>query len=217
MERSSEPEILDAMDIAEDVRDRCYDDLARTHRWLGNHAAILKRLRHDPCPVTKVLDIGCGHGALLREIHTQLGIEAVGIDLNPPKHPLSVQILRADAIHEPLPPADIAISVVMAHHLSAGELIAMIRNVGLTCRRFIILDLVRHPLPLALFRLFVAPFVNPINVHDGIRSLERSFTPEEIKQIVTEALDGTPAQFRHSVAPLFLRQIVDIVWPRPSG
>jgi hypothetical protein len=38
------------------------------------------------------------------------------------------------------------------------RLLDLIRNVGRSCRRFILLDLVvRHPLPLALFRL--VPFV----------------------------------------------------------
>lgn len=32
--RSSEPEILDGPGVADDLRERCYDDLARMHRWL---------------------------------------------------------------------------------------------------------------------------------------------------------------------------------------
>jgi len=55
--------------------------------------------------------------------------------------------------------------------------VALIRNVGRSCRRFILLDLVRHRLPLALFRLFVAPLASPIVAIDGrisIRSLTRA-------------------------------------------
>jgi SAM-dependent methyltransferase len=200
--------------VAEEVRERCYDDLAAMHRWLGNHGAILKRLRRDAHPVKTVLDIGCGHGALLLEMQTKLDVKAIGIDLNPPRRRLPVSILRADAVRDPLPAADVAISVVMAHHLSADELAGLIRNVGRACRRFVILDLVRHRLPIALFGAFVAPFVHSINARDGIRSLERAFTPEEMRGIVTAALAGTPAEFLHIVAPFYTRQIVDISYIR---
>ena len=162
-ERSGEAEILDGSAVAEDVRERCYHDLARMHRWLGNHRAILECLRRDALPVETVLDIGCGHGALLQEMQTKLGVDAIGIDLNPPRRRLSVAILCADAVRDRLPVADVAVSVAMVHHLSAEELATLIRNVGRACRRFVILDLVRSRIPLALFRGFVAPFVNSIN------------------------------------------------------
>lgn len=214
--RSCETEILDGLAVAEDVRERCYDDLARMHRWLGNHRAILECLRRDPRPVETVLDIGCGHGALLQEMRTKLGVLAIGIDLNPPRRRLPVPILRADAVRDKLPAADVAVSVAMVHHLTSEELAALIRNVGRACRRFVILDLVRRRIPLALFRGFVAPFVNSINVQDGIRSLNRAFTPEEMERIVTDALAGTAGRFRHVVAPLYTRQIVDISYA-PEG
>jgi 2-polyprenyl-3-methyl-5-hydroxy-6-metoxy-1,4-benzoquinol methylase len=196
--------------VPEDVRERCYDDLARMHRWLGNHRAILHCLRRDTGPVQTVLDIGCGHGALLQEMRAKLGVNAIGVDLNPPRRRLPVAILPADAVRDRLPAADVAVSVAMVHHLSAEESVALIRNVGRACRRFVILDLVRHWAPLALFRGFVAPFVNSINVRDGVSSLKRAFTPEEMRSIVTDALAGTAGQFRHAVAPFYTRQIVDI-------
>lgn len=216
-ERSCEPEILDGLTVAEDVRERCYDDLARMHRWLGNHRAILECLRCDARPVRTVLDIGCGHGALLQEMQTKLGVHAIGIDLNPPGWRPSVTILRADAVRDRLPAADVAVAVAMVHHLSAEDLAALIQNVGRACRRFVILDLVRRRIPLMLFRGFVAPFVNSINVQDGVRSLKRAFTAEEMRRIVTDALDGSGGRFRHVVAPFYTRQIVDISYaPRDS-
>jgi hypothetical protein len=139
-----------------------------------------------------------------------LGVHAIGIDLNPPRRRLPVTILRADAIRDRLPAADVAVSVAMVHHLSAEELAALIQNVGRACRRFVILDLVRRRIPLALFCGFVAPFVNSINVQDGILSLRRAFTPEEMRRIVTDALAGSSGRFRHVVAPCYTRQIVDI-------
>ena len=207
--RSLAAEILDGPGVPEPVRERCYRDLARTHRWLGNHAAIVRRIRRDPLPVSRVLDIGCGHGALLEEIRARLGVEVVGVDLRPPAR-AAVPILQCDAIRDRLPAADIAVCLAVAHHLTAGELAQLIGNVGRSCRRFLLVDLVRHPAPAALFRAFVAPLVHPINVQDGIRSLERAFTRMELSGIVSGALAGSGARFRHQVAPLCVRQIVDI-------
>jgi len=123
--RSGEAEILDGSAVAEDVRERCYHDLARMHRWLGNHRAILECLRATHSR-GDVLDIGCGHGALLQEMQTKLGVNAIGIDLNPPRRRLPVAILCADAVRDRLPVADVAVSVAMVHHLSAEELATLI-------------------------------------------------------------------------------------------
>jgi len=157
---------------------------------------------------------GTGHWLwprdLLHEIQRKLRVEVVGVELRPPKDQVAVPILRCDAIRETLPPADIAVSLTMVHHLSQDELVRLIRNVGHSCWRFLILDLVRHFIPVALFRAFVAPFVNPINVEDGLRSIERAFTVLELTHIVSEALAGSAASFRLEVAPFCVRQIVDI-------
>src|SRR5438045_3651100 len=109
--RSFKSEILDDGTVPEHVRELCYRDLARMHRWLGNVNAIVDRINLDPLPVRKVLDIGCGHGDLLHEIQQKFGIEVVGVDLRPPERPVAVPILRCDAIRETLPMADIAVSV----------------------------------------------------------------------------------------------------------
>src|SRR5882757_6878000 len=95
-ERSREAEILDGDGVSDEVRERCYGDLARVHRWLGNHAAILKYLRRDGGSVRTVLDIGCGHGALVQEIEAKLGVKAIGVDLNPPRRRGAATIVRGD-------------------------------------------------------------------------------------------------------------------------
>jgi hypothetical protein len=104
----------------------------------------------------------------------------------------------------------------LGHHLSTDDLIRLIRNVGRYCRRFILLDLVRHPLPLALFRTFLAPLVCAIDAEDGQRSIRRSYTREELREIAATALSGKLGSFRFSVAPLWIRQIVDITYNGPE-
>ena len=124
----------------------------------------------------------------------------------------TVPILTGDAVTEPLPRADVALAVYMAHHLSGDDFIRLIRNVACSCRRFIVFDLVRHRLPLALFRGFVCPFLGNLNATDGATSIRRSYTPHEMRSVVHAALDGSGGEVRHTVAPLYIRQVLDISW-----
>ena len=68
LDRCYVSEIIDSPDLPDYVMRDVHRDLTRTHRWLGNTGAIVSALRNDPLPVRRVLDIGCGDGALLVEI-----------------------------------------------------------------------------------------------------------------------------------------------------
>jgi hypothetical protein len=99
--------------------------------------------------------------------------------------------------------------------LAEAEVVGLIRNVARSCRRLILLDLVRHPVPLALFRAFVAPRLCAINAADGQTSIRRAFTFAEMARIVDAALSGTEMrayELRHTMGPLWIRQVVDIRW-----
>jgi SAM-dependent methyltransferase len=210
MRRSFELEILERGDLPETQVDSAYRDLTRIHRWLGDTAFIASAVRRDPLPVRRILDIGCGRGGVLRDLRRRLAVDVVGVDVQPQAADASVPIVKADAVHDALPRADIAISLCVGHHLRERDLVRLIRNVGRFCRRFILLDLVRHPLPMALFRTFLAPFVSPVSLADGSTSIRRSYTPAELAGLAEEAIGGTGAFFRHSVAPLYIRQILDV-------
>lgn len=211
MDRVEVTELLEDPLLDEDVVANAYRDLARTQRFLGNTAAIFHRLRQDPGPVNRVLDIGCGQGALLEQIRQRLGVDVIGFDLRPaPKAP--VPILTGNAAVDPLPSADIAFSVCLVHHLSEADVVNLVRNASKSCRRLILLDLVRHWIPLTLFRVFMTPFLHRINAADGVTSIKRSYTPRELRGLVDEALKGTNARIRHTVAPFYTRQIIDVTF-----
>src|SRR5262245_42682789 len=209
MERSFEREILEGSDIPEEAVSRSYCELRIIHRLLGNTRYLIHALRSDPLPLQRILDIGCGGGGVLEDVTRALGVEGIGIDVSPPLSG-GMPVVKADAVHDPLPQADVAYSTFVAHHLTELDLIRMVRNVGRSCRRFIMLDVVRCWVPPALFRLCVAPFVSAITAADGQTSIRKAYTARELSALVACALDGTKGSFRHVVGPLWLRQVVDI-------
>jgi 2-polyprenyl-3-methyl-5-hydroxy-6-metoxy-1,4-benzoquinol methylase len=210
MRRENTPEILEQGNIPEELVRIAYRDLARIHRWLGDTRLIVNAIRRDPLPVHRVLDIGCGIGLVLKDLRQKTGTEVFGADIRPQlSHAASIPIVRADARYDRLPVADVAFCMHLVHHLCEGDVVKLIRNVGRYCRRFILLDSVRHPLPLTLFRIFLAPLVCSIDAKDGQKSIRRSYSPAELGRITAAAL-GNTGVFRLTVAPLYIRQIIDI-------
>src|SRR3981081_4350452 len=70
-------------------RNRCYESYVSTHAGRGSTAATALIYRRDIRPYlpagrreTRVLDIGCGQGELVRLLHNE-GFDARGIDISP--------------------------------------------------------------------------------------------------------------------------------------
>jgi SAM-dependent methyltransferase len=211
--RAPAPEMMDDPNVPDDVWEKFHLDLSRLERVLGCHRTVIRALRAGARPAKSVLDIGCGNGVLLRKIRQDLGMAVTGIDLRAPRNPEpDITIMETDAVHDPLPPADVAVSVFVVHHLSERSIVDLIRNVGRTSRRLILLDLVRHWLPLVLFSTFLGPLFGHIVHADGCQSIRRAYTPEELRKLVEEAIHGSGARFQHSVSPWYASQLVDITW-----
>ncbi|MEI9976242.1 MAG: methyltransferase domain-containing protein [Ignavibacteriota bacterium] len=211
MVRINEREILENPGLPDHIVERAYRDIAGIHRFLGDTRAIVNAIRADPQPVHRILDVGCGTGVVLKHVGDALNVDVVGADIQPrPRVSAPVPIVRADACCDPLPSADVAICMYLCHHLPPHDVVRMIRNVGRYCRRFILLDLVRHPVPLALFRAFVAPLICDVDAQDGRRSIRRSYTTAELHDLTVLALQGSGASFRPTLTPFWLRQVIDI-------
>jgi SAM-dependent methyltransferase len=208
MKRSLEPELMDSHDFQVAVLEAFHRDLVFINKCLGTFSTMERFIRSDLRPVHRVLDIGCGSGALLDYLRRRMNVEVIGVDQKPVATP-GITVVAADALAGPLPEADVAVTTLMAHHLTPEQNIALIRNVSRSCARFIIHDLIRHPLPLVLFTLFICPLIGHVAAVDGRQSIRRAYTPDEFRQMATEALGGA-GTFSIDVSPFRSRQIVDI-------
>jgi len=213
--RSLKPEMMDSDDISEVDRAEFHRDLKVVHRLLGDLRSIVHRIQKTTEPVRSVIDIGCGDGAALAHIRDKVGAQVTGIDLRPPdQNSYGIPILQRDATRDDLPPSDVAISLLTLHHLTEEQVVRVIRNAARSSRRLICLDLVRHPLPFVLFSLFIGPLIHKNAADDGRQSIRRAFQPAELRALVVEALNGTPATFEHEVSPYYAKQIIDIRFER---
>ncbi len=211
MRRSLDAEMMDTPDLPEAMIEVFHRDLKLINSLLGNTRALIERLRRQP--VRSVLDIGCGGGALLEEIRKQLGVSVTGVELRVPEtKPDGIPIIAANAARDPLPEADVAVSSLVLHHLSETEVVDVIRNVSRSCRRFVCLDLVRHPVPMILFTAFICPLIHKPTALDGRQSIRRAYTPAELRALAERALAGTGATFDQWVSPIYARQILDITY-----
>jgi SAM-dependent methyltransferase len=198
---------MDGPDIPADIRRKFHDDLRLIHRLMGNPDQIIRRLRG----ARSVIDIGCGDGELLAIIRYRTGAEVTGIDLTEQPE-AKIPVVRGDATSVTLPTADAAVSMLVIHHLTPQQAVDLIRNVGRACRRFIILDLVRHPLPFWLYTIFMCPLLSRVGAADGRQSVRRAYTGPEMRGLVEEAIAGTGATFSHWVSRFYARQIVEITY-----
>ncbi len=211
MQRSLALETMDDPNAPEPLLASFHRDLKLIHTLIGDMRAVTKRVKS--IQPRSIIDIGCGDGALLDQLRRATGASVTGVELRPPMHsPYDIPILQADATRDPLPMADVAVSMMVLHHLNEEQLVALIRNVGLYCKKFLCLDLVRHPLPIALFTVFICPLIGKIAAQDGRQSIRRSFTGPELRALAEGAVAGTGARVKHDVSRFYAGQILEITY-----
>ena len=128
MHRRNEAEMLDASDIPDELVQKAYQDLAAIHDWLGDVRFIVRAIRRNPLPVRRILDVGCATGLILQRVGRTLGVEAIGVDIQPrPAVAAPVPIVRANACVDPLPAADVAFCMHLGHHLTGDDVIRLLR------------------------------------------------------------------------------------------
>ncbi len=182
---------------------------AVVNRWLGGaHATLAHALplllacTADP---VRVLDAGCGGGDLSRRLvdaarRSGQRIEITALDLHKQviacarewsaEYP-EIHCVIGDVLRPPFPPAafDIVLLSTLLHHLPPEQIILLLRTARALCRGSVIAaDLRRSPLSYAGFCAFARLMrFSPITLHDGLASLRRAYTPEELADLANRA------------------------------
>ena len=179
-------------------------DLARINSWTLARRPTLAFLHRAAAamPAFRLLDVGFGHGDMLRAIarwarRRGIAVDLIGVDLNPGSAavaraatPTAWPIeFRTGDYREVAGPIDFVISSLVAHHMSDDELIAFLRFMEERAERgWLINDLHRHAFAWRAFPLLASLLgVHRIVRDDGRLSIARAFRPAEWREILAAA------------------------------
>ena len=202
-------EILDDPTVSAVVRERSLEDVARANALFGGTSAVLAELelvlRTWSGARMTMLDAGSGLGdiaARAREKAAMAGVELHAIGLDVAEALARATARRAgsglcgDALA--LPFRDRSFDVVscsqLLHHFADADAARLLRELDRVARaRVIVSDLLRHRLAAAGLWLASFPLgFHPVSRHDGVVSVLRGFTAEELRDSVAGAVGKIP-------------------------
>ena len=205
-------EILDSPDVDPQLVTRSLADVARANALFGGVSSALEELMtvlKDSPQITTLLDVGTGLGDIpcrAREMARRNGVALTTIGLDSAAELAAASrssvdfSVCADALL--LPFADDSIDVVMCsqvlHHFTGADASVLLREMNRVARvRVIVSDLRRSWIAAAGLWLASFPLrFHAVSRHDGVVSVLRGFTPEELVDTVHEAIARRPVVHR---------------------
>jgi SAM-dependent methyltransferase len=205
-------EILDDPDVDPEVVTRSLADVVRSNSLFGGMSSAIDELKEAlkelPTEAT-LLDVGTGLGDIpcrAREVARKMGVDltTMGLDsaleLARASRPVLTLAVCGDALR--LPFADHSVDIVMCsqvlHHFAGADALELLREMNRVARfRVIVSDLRRSWIAAAGLWLASFPLrFHAVSRHDGVVSVMRGFTPEELVDTVREAVARKPVVHR---------------------
>ncbi len=224
MRRVVTPEILDSSDCPPAEVEKSLRDLSRINRWFGGVATTRKMIERVAAETGRkhfsLLEVAAGHGEVPKVAARQLAKRGITVEITLldrahshllPGNPSVV----ADALALPFPDNsfDLVSSSLFAHHLEPDELGRFVAEALRVCRVAVLInDLVRHPLHLGLVYAGWPLMRSHVSRVDGIASVRRAYTPEEIKTLFASYRAAKQLQAR----PHFLFRMGVVAWKAPT-
>ncbi|MFP4844507.1 methyltransferase domain-containing protein [Winogradskyella sp. PE311] len=203
--RSKERELMDDFSMKGELLRDTLDKLGKINKWLGgNHVTIdglKKLLQNQPKDkIYKIIDLGCGHGDILRLIadfgkkngytFSLLGIDAnqdavdYANELSQDYDELSFSTIDIFSKEFNELDYDIALSTLFLHHFNHQEITTLLKSIAAKAKTGVIInDLQRNKLAYGLFKLLGLVISNHMIVQDGLTSILRAFKRKELDQI----------------------------------
>lgn len=206
-------EILDDPGVDDTTRKRSLDDVARSNTIFGGARAVLVELANalgdDGARTLSVLDVGTGIGDIparaTRAARARgLTISAFGIDISPSllrvARASGITPVCADALALPVATksVDVAICSQLLHHFDSRDAITVLRELDRVARRRVIVSDLRRSW-IAAAGIWIASFplrFHPVSRHDGVVSVLRGFTTDELSEAVFAATSQKPSTHR---------------------
>lgn len=155
-----------------------------------------------------ILDVGCGAGDLARSLATwsreagnRVRVTAIDPDPRAIRYATSSEAASVFATSESAPSVDfrqaaaerlaaegerfdVVVSNHLLHHLSDDQLLPFLETTASLAKSLVVhSDMRRHPVAYAAFSLTKPLFPRSFIVEDGLTSIRRAFTPDELRRV----------------------------------
>lgn len=203
-------EYLDDPAVGGRVAQRSMGDVARSNALFGGAHAVLAELDDllratDGIRSLSLLDVGTGLGDIPARVRARAAergvtISTVGLDASEAlalaAHDSLLPMVRADARRLPVANAafDVVICSQVLHHFRRDDGVALVRELDRVARRRVIVSDIRRSW-LAVAGIWLASWplrFHPVSRHDGVVSVLRGFTVDELRAFVHSAIGVTP-------------------------
>jgi len=206
--RTDKEELMDNFSIGGDLLRDTLDKLENINRWLGGNKVTVNGLakileNHPKEKELTIVDIGCGHGDILRDVakfgrKRNYKFKLIGIDANPtaieyanelsleyPELSFETQDIFSDEFKNRQ--FDVVLATLFLHHFKEPELVSFIENtLKQTKIGIVVNDLHRHKLAYYLFMLLSLFISNKMIIEDGLTSVLRGFKRKDLEEMSTK-------------------------------
>lgn len=206
-------EVLDDPDVSPALVARSHQDIARANLLFGGVRAVQSRVRSliDRLPQAPVVvDVGAGSGDILDAVCATLRRagrrpRAIAVDtareLAPAAQARGCDFICGSIFALPLPTscADLVIAAQVVHHFTPAQLPDAIRELNRIARHAVLISDLRRSW-LAASGLWATSFplgFHPVSRHDGVVSVLRGFTPDELRTLVHQTTGIVPSVHTH--------------------
>lgn len=202
--RSKDIEIMDDLNMGGELLINTLDQLANINKWLGGNKITLDGIKsllknHPKNKIFKIVDLGCGHGDILRKVATfgklkGYNFQLLGIDANQAAIDYAnllstdfpeISYKKEDVLSQEFKTEtyDIALCTLFLHHFEDEVAVELIQTLTNNARIGVVInDLHRHRMAYYLFKLVTLTNKNKMIVSDGLMSILKAFKRKDLEQ-----------------------------------
>lgn len=203
--RSNKTEIMDDFTMKGELLRDTLDKLGKINKLLGGNSVTFNGIRQllEGKPKDKtyaIIDLGCGHGDILRLIadfgrKEGYNFQLIGIDANQDAidyaSELSVEypelsFENKDIFSEDFQNMnyDIALATLFLHHFKTDELEVLLKQLASRAKLGLVInDLHRSEIAYGLFKLLSLVISNQMIIDDGLTSILRAFKRKDLENL----------------------------------